>query len=223
MPSHKIHMAIALKANNKLKLDSDSLMLGSVLPDLSMNRNHSKAHYQKGATDLEGLANPDEFLKDNKKYLNNPIIIGYLIHLLTDRFYNKYFFENFYLYDENNNEIGLIMKDKKRLMNNDEAKYYKHHEFDIYDKWLLNHNYVQKFRNFDCLNNVIDFKNIKFDKAKLKNYIINNNKELNKKNIFSKMRIYNYKITNQETLDKLFNECIEYIIEYLKKEGVIND
>ena len=37
MPSHKIHMYIAKKVNEKLKLDLDSIMLGSVLPDLTIN------------------------------------------------------------------------------------------------------------------------------------------------------------------------------------------
>lgn len=40
MPSHKIHMYIAKKVNEKLKLDLDSIMLGSVLPDLTINKNH---------------------------------------------------------------------------------------------------------------------------------------------------------------------------------------
>ena len=37
MPSHKIHLAIAKKINEKLNMDLDSLMLGSVLPDLASN------------------------------------------------------------------------------------------------------------------------------------------------------------------------------------------
>lgn len=223
MPSHKIHLAIAVRVNKILNLDNDSIMLGSVLPDLSKNKEHSKAHYQKGKTDLEGLANPDWFLKENSNKMTNPVFVGYLIHLLTDKYYNKYFFENFFLYDKNNEGIGLIMKGKKITMDNAKKKYYKHHEFDKYDKWLLNHNYVQKFSSFNCLENVEDIKNIKFDKEQLKNYIIKSNKEIDKINPFSKLRMYNYKIADKETMDKLFNGCIDYIVEYLKKVGIINE
>lgn len=46
MPSHKIHLAIAKKVNDKLKLDLDSVMLGSVMPDLCISRNHTISHYQ---------------------------------------------------------------------------------------------------------------------------------------------------------------------------------
>ena len=34
MPSHKIHLSIAKIINDKLNLDLDSIMLGSVLPDI---------------------------------------------------------------------------------------------------------------------------------------------------------------------------------------------
>ena len=61
MPTHKIHLAIAKKVNDKLKLDLDSIMLGSVLPDICQEKDHSIAHYQVGEKDLEGLANPDKF------------------------------------------------------------------------------------------------------------------------------------------------------------------
>ena len=87
MPSHKIHMYIAKNVNEKLKLDLDSIMLGSVLPDICENKNHSISHDQIGEKDLEGLANPDKFVDKYKENLNNPIMTGYLIHLLTDRFY----------------------------------------------------------------------------------------------------------------------------------------
>ena len=36
MPTHKIHLAVAKKVNDKLKMDLDSIMLGSVLPDICL-------------------------------------------------------------------------------------------------------------------------------------------------------------------------------------------
>jgi len=40
MPSHKIHLEIIKRVNDKLNLDLDSVMLGSVLPDLTISKNH---------------------------------------------------------------------------------------------------------------------------------------------------------------------------------------
>ena len=219
MPTHKIHLAIAKKISDKLKIDTDSVMLGSVLPDICNEKDHQLGHFQKGEKDLEGLANPDKFVKKYKDKLNNPIMIGYLIHILTDRFYNEYIFKNFYIYDENDNGIGIYLKGKKKLLDGNTRKHLKHRELYIYDKWLMNHNYICKFDNFDCINNVIDIDEASFNRDKLKQYILSSNNDIDKINIFSKLCFYNYKITNQKELDKIFNECIEYILKYINKKS----
>mgnify|MGYP003296550719 CR=1 FL=1 len=41
-------------------------------------------------------------------------MIGYLIHILTDKYYNEYMFRNFYIYDENGNGIGMYLKGKRK-------------------------------------------------------------------------------------------------------------
>ena len=138
MPTHKIHLAIAKKVNDRINLDLDSIMLGSVLPDICEEKDHSIAHYQFGEKDLEGLANPDKFFKKYSNKFDNPIMIGYLIHILTDRFYNEYFFKHFYIYDKDENSIGIYLKGKKKLMNGQALKDLKHREMNIYDKWLIN-------------------------------------------------------------------------------------
>ena len=213
MPTHKIHLAIAKKVNEKLKMDLDSIMLGSVLPDICNERKHSISHYQVGEKDLEGLANPDKFVQKYRNKLNNPVMLGYLIHILTDRYYNEYIFKNFYIYDENDNGIGICLKGKKKLLDGDQRKKLKHRELGLYDKWLLNNNYISKFKGFECINNVIDIDEATFNKDKLKQYIISSNNDIDKLNIFKKICIYNYKITNKKELDKIYDECIKYIIE----------
>ena len=63
MPSHKIHMAIAKKVNDVLKLDLDSVMLGSIMPDVCIGKNHTVSHLQNGKLGVDGTANPDLFIK----------------------------------------------------------------------------------------------------------------------------------------------------------------
>lgn len=215
MPTHKIHLAIAKKVNDRLNLDLDSVMLGSVLPDLCNEHNHQLSHFQIGEKDLEGLANPDKFIQKYKNKLNNPIMVGYLVHILTDRFYNEYIFNHFYIYNENNNGVGMYLKGKETLLNKELRKHFKHRELDIYDNWLMNHRLILKFNNFDCVNNVTNLEEASFDLEKLKAYILSANKDIDKVNVFSKVCFYNYKITNQEELDKIFNECIDYILDYI--------
>ncbi len=217
MPSHKIHLAIAKKVNDKLKLDLDSVMLSSVMPDLCIGRNHTISHYQNGKLGVVGTANPDLFVKHNKNKLNNPVIIGYLIHILTDKFYNTFAFTKFFIYDKSGNDVGLHFKNKDKLLSAKKIKYYKQREFSIYDKWLLNHGYVPKFSSLDCLDNVINIKTAKFDKETLKKYIMDTNKEIESINIFSKINLTRYKLTTKKELDKQFELCYEYVINYIKK------
>lgn len=216
MPSHKIHLAIAKKVNDKLKLDLDSVMLGSVMPDLCISRNHTISHYQNGKLGVEGTANPDLFVKHNKYKLSNPVMLGYLIHILTDKFYNTFAFTNFFIYDENGNDIGLHFKNKDKFLKPNKVKYYKQREFGLYDKWLLNHGYVTKFKDFKCLDNVVDLEVAKFDKEKLKKYIIDSNNDIDKVNIFNKIKFSVYKLTTKKELDKQFELCCDYIINYME-------
>lgn len=216
MPTHKIHLAIAKKANEHLKMDLDSIMLGSVLPDICIEKNHTLSHYQNGKLGIEGTANPDLFVANHKNDLNNPTVLGYLIHLLTDKFYNTYAFNKFYIYDKDGKEIGIHLKNKDKYTSPSEIKNYKHREFYLYDRWLLNNGYVPKFENFDCLNNIINLKEATFDKNKLKEYILSSNKDIDKINFLTKIRLANYKLTTKKELDKQFKLCCDYIIEYIE-------
>lgn len=217
MPSHKIHLALAKKVNEKLNYDLDSILIGSVLPDICEGRNHGVSHFQKGKTDLAGLANPDRFIEKYKDKLDNPVMMGYLIHILSDRFYNEYFFRHFYIYDDNNNGIGMYLKGRKKILGDNDRKALKHRELALYDKWLLNHNQVPRFKSLDCLNNIVNIEEATFDKENIKNYINNANRDIDKNNMFSKLCFYNYKITNKKELDEIFNNCVNYIIDYVKK------
>ena len=215
MPSHKIHLAIAKKVNDKLNFDLDSVMLGSVLPDICNEKDHQLSHFQVGEKDLGGLANPDKFIKKYKDKLDNPVMIGYLIHILTDRFYNESIFKKYYIYDENDNGIGIYLKGKPKLLDNKARKNLKHRDLYIYDKWLMNHNYVYKFNNYDCISNVINIDEASFNQERLKQYILSSNNDIDKLNIFSKIYFYNYKIATKKELDKIFNDCIDYIFKYI--------
>lgn len=217
MPTHKIHLAVAKKVNDTLKFDLDSIMLGSILPDLIINTNHTTSHYQNGKLGIDGTANPDIFIKKNKNKLSNPIMIGYLIHLLTDKFYNTYAFSNFYIYDKNGVEVGLHFKNKDRFLPFEKIKHYKHREFGLYDYWLLSNGYVYKFKDFKCLDNVFDFDIAKFDKEKLKSYIISANRDIDNVSFWNKYKPLIFKLTTKKEMDRQFELCIEYILDYIKK------
>lgn len=192
MPSHKIHIKIAQDLNKELKLNNDLIMLGSVLPDLTITKDHGLSHFQYIDEYPYNLANADEFIK---KYPNmkDDVSIGYIIHLLTDRFYNDWYYKNY------------------KLKGINTTKEYKHNLFDSYDKYILKHFKLDKFSNSDFVSKIPNYKDLNFDINYLKDYIINFNKEVDE-NLIDE----NYTIENIEILNNLYKECLKYIINWLK-------
>lgn len=219
MPTHKMHMVIANRVNKYLKLDNDMLMIGSVLPDLTVDKRHRVSHFKNGKEGLEGVANPYKFLSKYKKFLNNPVMVGYLIHLLTDRYFNSYVFQNYYVYDENTHLIGIKFQDGEVLMPIEKIRYEKHRDFYVYDKYLVDNGLVDKFKSFQCIDNIIDIDDAIFDKELIKKYIMNANKDIEegKKGEFFKTLGNNYKVFSLDELNKQMDLCVMQIIRFFSK------
>ena len=85
MPSWPIHIAIAHKVNKKLNLNDD-FILGSVLPDIldgyiiksSNITDKNLSHFR-----INHKISLDYFLEKYHDKLNNPIVLGFLVHLIT--------------------------------------------------------------------------------------------------------------------------------------------
>lgn len=212
MPSHKIHLTIANEVNKVLKLDNDSIMLGSVMPDLVNSNNHGVSHYQIEGSYEDELANPDKFVREYKEKLNNPIIMGYLIHILTDRYYNNYFFKNYCIFNDDGHQIKVKLKNGKFGF---PIKKYKQSEFGKYDKYLLKKHLVKKFDSVECVLKVKDLSVAQFNIDYLKKYIENANKEVDKPKLYKIRSSIFYKVLSKKELDNMFNECCKYIIEYI--------
>ena len=102
MPSWGVHIAIANKLNKKLKLGND-FIIGNVLPDatngvivsgISNVIKHSVTHYNFEGENKPPKNDVNKFMEVYKDKLNNPLILGYLVHIMTDNYFNKYTREN---------------------------------------------------------------------------------------------------------------------------------
>lgn len=223
MPTHKMHMAIANEVNKYLKLDDDMIMIGSVLPDLTIDKRHRASHFKNGEEGIEGTANPYKFLLKYKEKLKNPVMVGYLIHLLTDRYFNSYVFQNYYIYDENTHLIGIKFHNEKVLLPIEKIRYEKHRDFYVYDKYLVEHNKVKSFSSTSCIKNIEDTEDAKFDTELIKKYIENANLDLEKasKGMFFKQLGCEYKVMTLDDLNKQFDLCVAQILKFfsgLKEE-----
>lgn len=196
MPCHKIHIKIVQDINKELKLDNNSIMLGSVLPDLTITKDHGLSHFQCEDEYPHNLANADEFIK---KYptMKDDISIGYIIHLLTDKYYNDWYYKNY------------------KLKGINTTKDFKHNLFDQYDKYILRHFKLNKFDDTDVIKMIPKYKDLDFNYDYLKEYMDKFNEEI--ENSYIDLE---YKIEKQEVLDILYNNCIKYIKKWLKDSKI---
>ena len=90
MASAIIHIAIAKKLNEQLKMNEKELFLGTIAPDISkhIGQDRKISHF----LDENRIPNLNLFLKKYNNSLNIPFIMGYYIHLFTDYLWFKYFF-----------------------------------------------------------------------------------------------------------------------------------
>ena len=87
------------------------------------------------------------FVEKYGKLLDDTIVLGYLIHLLTDRFWNKYMVNNVYLYNNDQQVVGVKTKRKKELnMSQESIHVLKAKTYAQYDHYLMSNNMVDTIK-----------------------------------------------------------------------------
>ena len=191
MPSHKIHMAIAQIVNKELKLNNDKITLGSVLPDLTIMKNHGLSHFQYIDEYPYNLASADEFVKKYNMFEDIP-------------------FDSDFMGDDFEDNKPYKLKEEYSYIDN--IKKFKHDLFESYDIYLLKNVLIEKINDISIINFIPNYDDIKFDKDYLSEYILKSNDEID---YYRNNLDLNYEIDNQYYLDELFNGCIKYVEKYL--------
>lgn len=103
MPAAAIHLCIAKKLLRE-NLDKELFYVGNIAPDSWRNSNSNKhdSHFE-----IDGKIDYMLFYNKYKDRLDSPYVLGYFIHLITDKYWYK-------------NELSTV--------------YYKHNKIDIYNK-----------------------------------------------------------------------------------------
>ncbi len=112
MPTWGVHLAVANKIlEKKINIDKNSFLFGNILPDLqdgylvpniSNIVDHKINHYDFS----NGNCVYENFYNIYKLKFDNPVILGYFTHLITDYCFNKKFEEK-YVFDTKNNFIRI--------------------------------------------------------------------------------------------------------------------
>lgn len=229
MPSWSIHLAISKKVNESLKLDKDIFYLGNLIADidygnkLSRRQTHFNFDNPCKKCPKEGLPNIDLFLNEYKSKLSDTLILGYYAHLLTDYYYNNYVYSNCYILNDNNDIIGIKLKNNKikkfKEINTNKRKKYKQYDLILYGKYLFNNNYVELPKYNLIINNSLKLLQDNFlkeeDVKRRLDYLHNEFYKFNKLSL--KEKICGYKLFSKKELDKIYNECIQFILEEIEK------
>ena len=239
MPSWTIHLAIANKINKKLKLDNDLFYYGNLIPDVDKNSkiNRYNAHYYDKNLSFpnckkENMINISLFLKDYKKKIKNPLILGYYCHLLTDNYFNNEVYTKCWVQDNNSNIIGIKFKngrikyidieDKKRI-----KRKYKHKDFELYGKYLYNKNNIElPIKSNIIKNNINEIKGNFLTKKNVNErikYLNSKFKDFNKLSFMEKFFKHKYKLFNKQDLDIMLDNCVKYILNEIKELGDISE
>ena len=202
MPCWSIHLGVCKEVNKKLKLDNDLVLFGSILPDF-LDRSYS--HYYDGY-----LPDFDLFFNEYKDNINNPLIVGYYIHLLTDYFYNDFIYNKSFVYKDNK-LIGIKLLNGDIIDSNDfhYCRRIKHDDFKNYGNYLIDNNGVEYPNDVDKIYKSVKELNIHMDKDIIKKRIDYFNKD-----DYLNYNSYNgYKLYDKKTYDKLYKDCINYVID----------
>lgn len=229
MPNWGEHLLIANKILEKVKIDENLFLFGNILPDvqdgylvkgISNIQPHKKNHY-----DLSGEKfNPNNkkeyevFYEIYSKKMNNPIIMGYLTHLMTDALWNDIFY-NEKCIKKNGKLIGFINKNGKLIRGDkNDLRMNKQSDFRIYSSYIYKNHYMKlpKFGSEVAQNaNIIEIININDeDVKKVVDYI--NKSKTDAINQSQEMQIFTI-----EELEKEIDRTVDIIYSFLKDKEIL--
>jgi len=141
-------------------------------------------------------------------------MLGYLIHLVTDKFYNRYTAINHFVKTEDG--VQVLLNDNTMVKKSNNTLLMKQKEYFKYGKMLANKNQLGfsikvNDKSFGYLKDLSKFHYSKND--------IMETTELINKWIDNKIddEFTEYNIYTKEELDKIFDDCFLFLIDYLEK------
>lgn len=232
MPAWGMHLLIAKKVSEKINIkDYNSFLIGNIVPDINngyvipnVSRiiTHRDTHYyteeKYARTNKVMYYNVKKFINDNKENLTNPVVIGYITHLLTDLYWNDLAYEKHGLRNEQNELIGVKLNNGENLIADGEGRRKtKTNDFKI-------------FTNYIYMNNLIDIPKYQeelYDMTKVINVI-----DITKEDIKQSIQYLNavkkgvstlkleYKIFTEEEMLENIEICAHEIVKYLKENKI---
>ena len=221
MPTWNVHLAVAKKISKELDLkEKDIFILANLFPDYDKVEKE-KTHFLTTMNNRkENLPNLTRFTNIYKDKFTNPVILGYLTHLLTDYYFNKITYNEHYIYNDNGELIGTKLKNGKEKYEKDTKNLtkVKHSDFRLFGEYLQKNKYITipKFNEKIILYEK-DLKEVNISEEEIKQLI----KYLNKK-VIKHFRIIRkkYVIYTRKVLMEHFDYAIEFILKFITDNNI---
>lgn len=228
MPTWGMHLLTAKKLNKKLKINDYNLfLLGNIITDINNGYlvtnvskiiPHKDTHYYSGKKDEKTgrimFYDVEKFIQDNKENLHNPLVLGYVTHLLTDVYWNDLTYAEHGIHDKNGKTIGLKLNNGQDLIaDGEERRKTKVNDFKIFTNYL----YMNK------LIDIPQYDEKAYNIAKLIKCVSLEKEDIQKaihyiekvKNGIPSLKL-EYKIFDEEEILENIDKCAENILEYLQ-------
>jgi len=228
MPSWGIHLQIANLLSKRISnINKNQFIFGNILPDInngyvikgiSQRIVHNITHCDGG----EDFKNYKIFYNKYKNQLKNPIVLGYLTHLLTDFYYNDLTYAKRGIHDKDGNIIGIKLNTgEHKLCTQEEARIIKTNDFKIFSDYIYKNKNLDKIKYDNELlsaNNMISEINItEEDILKTIEYL--NLHIEGKQKALKEEDSKEYRIFNENEFIQHLDLCVNFIIEYLQNKG----
>ncbi len=220
MPRWGTHLLVANNILKKRKdISKNEFLFGNILPDLQSGylitdvsniSSHLLNHYKYD----NGIPTYINFLNTYDGKLDNPMLLGYYSHLITDYYFNKWFKEKL-VYDENrkvkgyknnNNDIVLCTKDESTIAKQEDFKKFDYYLYENYD--IQTPKYEENI--VDIANNIKQIKIIGDDVKKVVKFL----EEEKRIAMIEEKKLAVYK---EEELKKEVDKVIDIILELFDK------
>lgn len=228
MPSWGIHLVTANDVIKKINIkDKNSFTIGNFLPDaeryvikdFSIFVPYNISHFAKKlkiSNVEEKLPNYQEFINKYKQDLDNPIVLGYLTHLLTDYYWNNLTFSKYTASNENGEVIGVLINETDFVSGDREfRRILKQKDFANFDNEVLQtKDYTIPEITNDIINELIVIKETKYnsnDIEKIINYLKIMVKTKKQENL------ENYAMFTRERINEYYKKSIDFIVKTLNE------
>ncbi len=234
MPTWAMHLLTAKKISKKINIDANLFEFGNILPDipngyviqnLAHPISHKKTHFEVNVLVLEHIEkryNLKKFAEKYKNMFSNPLMLGYYTHLLTDYYWNAKTYDEYGIFDDEKNRIGLVLNNGEKLIcSSEESRKIKVRDFMIYSEYIYENKLIDKL--------IYDKKIKKF--LEQIEFIELNVEEINRSiqhvmdNYTGKTQILpeginkDYKLYSKEQISESIDDCVIFILKMIKKHA----